>query len=123
MNTATNFLQAVIGPGNVVWPNTLARRLQVSQAELAAALGVSPDSIAKTAAVKSRGTQRRLHDLVEIINKVIPRAGSELGAFLWYRSQPLPSFGGRTPEDLTREGRGEAVKRYLSRITAGGFAL
>ena len=37
-------------------------------------------------------------------------------------SQPLPSFGDQTAEDLVHAGRGEAVKRYLSRIAEGGFA-
>jgi hypothetical protein len=43
-------------------------------------------------------------------------------AFAWYRSQPIPSFGDQTGEDLVRAGRGEHVLGYLSRIAAGGFA-
>jgi hypothetical protein len=59
---------------------------------------------------------------VEIINRVSPWAGSVGGAFAWYRSQPLPSFGDKTAEDLVKEGRAQAVKDYLSRIAEGGYA-
>ena len=53
-------------------------------------------------------------DIAEIINAVLPWTG--------YRSQCLPSFGDRTPEDLIREGRAEAVKSYINRIAVGGQA-
>jgi Protein of unknown function (DUF2384) len=49
-------------------------------------------------------------------------AGSPAQALAWYRSQPLPSFGDRTAEELVKDGQAEAVKRYLGRITEGGFA-
>ena len=58
----------------------------------------------------------------EIINRVIPWAGSALAAYAWYRSQPLPSFGDATVEELVRVGQGERVRGYLGRIAAGGFA-
>ena len=78
--------------------------------------------MSKTARANARRTQDRLRDMIEIINRVLPWSGSELAAYAWYRSQPLPSFGDRTAEDLVSEGRGEAVKRYLSRIADGGHA-
>ncbi|WP_220790214.1 antitoxin Xre/MbcA/ParS toxin-binding domain-containing protein [Gluconacetobacter takamatsuzukensis] len=40
----------------------------------------------------------------------------------WYRSRPVPSFGDQTAEALVREGRAEAVRRYLDRIATGGYA-
>jgi hypothetical protein len=61
-------------------------------------------------------------DIAEIINAVLPWTGSVSHAFAWYRSQCLPSFGDRTAEDLIREGRAEAVKSYINRITVGGYA-
>ncbi|WP_353472483.1 MbcA/ParS/Xre antitoxin family protein [Salipiger sp. H15] len=48
--------------------------------------------------------------------------GSEARAIAWFTSQPLPSFGGQTAADLVRDGRAEAVRRYLSRIGVGGFS-
>jgi hypothetical protein len=59
-------------------------------------------------------------DIAEIINAVLPWTASVSQTFAWYRSQCLPSFGYRTPEDLVREGRAEAVKTYISRIAVGG---
>lgn len=60
-------------------------------------------------------------DIAEIINAVLPLAGSVSHAFAWYRSQCLPSFGDRTAEDLIREGQAEAVKAYINRVGIGGY--
>lgn len=117
-----DFLPTVMNHGNSISASALATRLKISKLELAAALGVSRDAVSKTARANAQKTQTRLRDMVEIINRVLPWAGSELAAFAWYRSQPLPSFGDKTAEDLVSEGRGEAVKTYLSRIAEGGYA-
>ncbi|EMD81783.1 hypothetical protein C725_2831 [Pacificimonas flava] len=58
----------------------------------------------------------------EIINRVIPWAGSQLAAYAWYCSQPLPSLADVTAEELVRQGRAELVRDYLNRIAQGGFA-
>ena len=100
----------------------LTRHLRVTKTELATASGLSRDAVSKTSRLSMRATQSRLRDMVEIINRVMPWAGSAPQAFAWYRAQPLPSFGDRTAEDLVKEGRAEAVKAYLSRIAVGGYA-
>ncbi len=64
----------------------------------------------------------RLRDLAEILSRATPWAGSIQLAYAWYRSQPPPSFGDQTAEDLVKQGRAEAVKSYLSRIAVGGYA-
>lgn len=117
-----SFLEDMIRPGGIVAPDRLAAHLHLTKAELAQAAGLSRDAVSKTARLHSGNTQARLRDLVEIINRVQPWAGSVQQAFAWYRAQPLPSFGDQTAEDLVREGRAEAVKRYLSRVALGGFA-
>ena len=66
--------------------------------------------------------ETRLRELIEILNRVLPWAGSPLAAYAWYRSQSLPSFGDITPEQLVRDGRADDVRHYLDRIAAGGFA-
>ena len=66
--------------------------------------------------------EEKLREMSEIINRVIPWAGSELAAYAWYRSQPLPSLGDATAEELVRQGRAELVRSYLARIAQGGFA-
>ncbi len=118
----TNFITTVITTENNVSPSALAGRLRITKIELAASLGLSRDSVSKKARADAQKTQSRMRDMVEIINRVLPWTGSELAAFAWYRSQSLPSFGDKTAKDLVVEGRGEAVKAYLSRIAEGGYA-
>jgi hypothetical protein len=117
---ASAFLADMVGQSGMVSPEKFSGRLKITKTELALALGLSRDSVSKQGRVTSAATQRRLRDVVEIINRVIPWAGSELAAFAWYRSQSLPSFGDLTAEDLVHAGRSEAVKRYLSRVAEGG---
>lgn len=111
----------IAGDGSIE-TGRLSERLRVSKVELAAAAGLSRDSVSKTARLKSPATQSRLRDVVEIIARVLPWAGSVPQAFAWYRAQPLPSFGDQTAEDLVKAGRAEAVKAYLARIAVGGYA-
>ncbi len=120
--TAHAFLTEVIGSDGFVAPDGLSQALRIAKGELAIASGLSRDAVSKTARLKGRATQARLRDVAEIINLVLPWAGSPAQAFAWYRAQPLPSFGDRTAEDLVKEGRAEAVKAYLSRIAVGGYA-
>ena len=116
------FLNDIWGDGDLIAADRLSELLHITRAELAVALGLSRDAVAKTARARSPATQARLRDMVEIINRVRSWAGSPQQAFAWYRSQPLPSFGDQTAEALVKEGRGEAVKRHLDRIAVGGYA-
>jgi hypothetical protein len=100
----------------------ISAALRVSRTELAIASGLSRDAVSKSARLRAPATQSRLRDVLEILDRVRPWAGSLPQAFAWYRAQPLPSFGDQTAEALVKEGRAEAVKRYLDRIEVGGFA-
>ncbi|MBX9645287.1 MAG: MbcA/ParS/Xre antitoxin family protein [Novosphingobium sp.] len=115
------FLSEVTGEKGVS-PDRLSAALHITKSELALAAGLSRDAVSKAARSGSVVTQARLREVSEIINRVIPWAGSELAAYAWYRSQPLPSFGDATAEELVRQGLGEKVRAYLGRIAAGGFA-
>ena len=117
-----SFLNEVIDHDGLVVTERLTHELRITKTELAFASGLSRDAVSKTTRLKARGTQARLHNVAEIINRVLPWAGSVPQAFAWYRAQPLPSFGDRTAEDLVKEGRADAVKSYLSRIAIGGYA-
>jgi len=117
-----DFLQQVITADGFVAASVLAKILHITQTDLAEVTGLSIDSVSKSARLKSRATQARLRDTVEIINRVVQWSGSAGRAFAWFRSQPLPSFGDKTAEDLVKEGRANAVKAYLSRIADGGYA-
>lgn len=116
------FLTDVVAQDGMVALDRLVQELHITKAEMALASGLSRDAVVKSARLRSRATQARLRDVVEVINRILPWAGSAHQAFAWYRSQPLPSFGDQTAEDLIKEGRAEAVKRYLSRISVGGYA-
>lgn len=59
---------------------------------------------------------------LDVIAQVLPWAGSPEQAWTWYQTQPLPSFGDLTAEELVKQGKFEAVKRYLSRVGSGGYA-
>ena len=119
---AWSFLLGTVDQAGTVSPNVVSERLKVAKAELALALGLSGDAVSRKNRLASDATQRRLRDFVAILNCATPWAGSELASFVWYRSQPLPSFGDQTAEDLLKAGRAEAVMRYLDRAAEGGFA-
>jgi hypothetical protein len=115
-------MEDVVAADGSIETGRLSERLHVSKIELAAAAGLSRDAVSKSARLRSPSTQARLRDMVDIIARVLPWAGSVPQAFAWYRAQPLPSFGDRTAEDLVKAGRAEAVKGYLARIAVGGYA-
>ncbi|WP_446812227.1 antitoxin Xre/MbcA/ParS toxin-binding domain-containing protein (plasmid) [Methylomonas sp. 2BW1-5-20] len=118
----TSFLHQVISDDGFIVATTLAKVLHITQNDLAEVTGLSRDSVSKSARCKSRSTQARLRDTVEIINRVAEWSGGVGRAFAWFRSQPIPSFGDKTAEDLVKEGRADSVKAYLARIADGGYA-
>jgi len=122
MSAQVELLEQVFTVQGIVASDRLAQMLHITKTELATATGLSRDAVSKRARSESRATQARLRDTVEIINRVARWSGSVGRAFAWFRSQPLPSFGDKTAEDLVKEGRAGAVKDYLSRIAEGGFA-
>jgi hypothetical protein len=108
--------------GDHLLPGAITEVLHITQAELAATIGMPREAVSKSSRVRSVTVQTRLREMVEILNRVMPWAGSPLAAYAWYRSQTLPSFGDTTPELLVRDGRAADVRHYLDRIAAGGFA-
>lgn len=100
-----------------VSPGRLSAALRITLSELAAVSGLPPHAFARGVT-----EQTRLAEMCGIIGKAVPWAGSACAAYAWYRSQPLPSFGDATAEELVRQGYGDQVQRYLDRITDGGFA-
>ncbi len=117
-----NFLQEVFDQAGTVAPERLSGALRITRGELAAASGLSRDAVSKTARLRSSATQARLREVVAVINRVLPWAGSEAQAFAWYRSQPIPAFGDQTAEALVRQGRAADVLSYLEGIALGGYA-
>ena len=103
-------------------PDHVAKALRTTKAEIAATLGLGQDAFSRPSRIRATKTQTRLRQMLEILNRVAPQAGGDLAAYAWFRSEPLPGFGGMTPDQLVRDGRADHVHAYLNRIMAGGYA-
>lgn len=103
-------------------PARIAESLRTTKTEIAATLGLGRDAFSRASRIRARKTQTRLREMLEILNRVEGRAGSQLAAYAWFRSEPLPGFGGLTPDQLLREGKADQVHAYLDRVMAGGHA-
>src|SRR5258708_9667346 len=96
-----------------------ADAFRTTSEEVAGRVGLGKDAVQRKERVRSDRTQRRLREMVEIINKVEPRFGSALMAYAWYRSEPLPGFSGQTAMQLVRGGRADEVLEYIDAVDAG----
>lgn len=103
-------------------PRKIAETLKTTNEEIARTVGLGKDAMQRSARINSDRTQRRLREMVEILNKVEPRFGSALMAYAWYRSEPLSGFDGRTAMQLVRERRAADVLEYVDAVDAGVFA-
>ncbi|MGB3723389.1 MAG: hypothetical protein WA979_11310 [Pacificimonas sp.] len=48
--------------------------------------------------------------------------GNFMMAYAWYRSEPLIGFGGRTPEEIAKDGNFDGFRAHILRRLDGGFA-
>jgi hypothetical protein len=103
-------------------PRKIADAFRTTSEEVARTAGLGKDAVQRKERVRSDKTQRRLRQMVEIINKTEPRFGSALMAYAWYRSEPLPGFSGQTAMQLVRSGRSEEVLDYVDAVDAGVHA-
>ena len=100
----------------------LARILLLTPDELADSAGVSHSNASGDGGQVPRKAESRLRELLDILEHTEPWTGTPRAAFSWYRSQPLPSFGDLTAQQLVKMGRTADVKSYLSRVQDGGYA-
>ena len=103
-------------------PRRIAEAFRTTSEEVARTAGLGKDAVQRKDRIRSGKTQRRLREMVEIINKVEPRFGSALMAYAWYRSEPLPGFSGQTAMQLVRGGRADDVLDYIDAVDAGVYA-
>lgn len=103
-------------------PRRIAEAFRTTSEEVARTAGLGKDAVQRKDRIRSGKTQRRLREMIEIINKVEPRFGSALMAYAWYRSEPLPGFSGQTAMQLVRSGRAEDVLDYIDAVDAGVHA-
>ena len=102
--------------------DALTRKLHISKREFALAIGLSAEAVTRSKRRESARTQQRLRETLEILNRVQEWAGGINVAWSWYRSQPIPAFGGMTAEELVAQNRANEVRAYLSQIATGGYA-
>lgn len=100
-------------------PRKIMSVLRTTSDELALSLGLGKDAIQRKDRIASDRTQRRLRQMVEVLNKVEPRFGSPLLAYAWYRSEPLPRFSGQTAMQLVQDNRSNDVLTYIDAVDAG----
>ena len=103
-------------------PRKIAEAFRTTSEEVARTAGLGRDAVQRKDRIRSDKTQRRLREMVEVINKVAPRFGSQLMAYAWYRSEPLPGFSGQTAMQLVRSGRADDVLDYVDAVDAGAHA-
>ena len=103
-------------------PRKIADVLRTTSEEVARTAGLGKDAVQRKDRVRSDKTQRRLREMVEILNKVEPRFGSNLMAYAWYRSEPLSGFSGQTAMQLVLNGRAGEVLDYIDAVDAGVYA-
>ena len=103
-------------------PKKIAAALRTTSDEIARTVGLGRDAVQRKDRIPSPRTQRRLREMVEIVNKVEPRFGSALIAYAWFRSEPLAGFGGQTAMQLVRAGEADRVLDYIDAVDAGVYA-
>ncbi len=108
--------------GGMFNPGRIATVLMTTRDEIARTVGLGRDAIARAERVRQPRTQRRLREMIEIVNLAAPRFGSAAMAYAWYRSEPLEGFDGLTPMDLVQMGHADWVRDYLAALDAGVFA-
>ena len=105
--------------GGFFAPRKIATALRTTSEDVARTAGLGRDAVQRVARIRSDKTQRRLREMVEVLNKVEPRFGSALLAYAWYRSEPLAGFSGQTAMQLVRSGRADEVLDYVDAVDAG----
>jgi hypothetical protein len=108
--------------GGIFAPRKIADAFRTTSEEVARTAGLGKDAVQRRDRVRSDRTQRRLREMVEVINKVESRFGSALMAYAWYRSEPLAGFSGQTAMQMVRTGRAEDVLDYIDAVDAGVHA-
>jgi hypothetical protein len=114
------FARTTEGPG--FSPKRIADQLLTTVDDVARSTGLGRDALSRKDRIDTPKIQTRLREMMEILNRVSPRFGSDLLAYAWYRSEPLAGFGGMTAMHLVREGRADEVLDYIDAVDAGLYA-
>ena len=108
--------------GGLFAPRKIADVLRTSSDDVARTLGLGRDALQRKDRVGSDKTQRRLREMIELLNKVEPRFGAALIAYAGYRAEPLAGLSGQSAMQLVRDGRAQEVLDYIDAVDAGVHA-
>ncbi len=100
-------------------PGRIAALLRTTKDEIAHTVGLGRYTLLRRDRIAKPKTQKRLREMVEILNRVEPRFGSDLIAYAWYRSEPLAGFAGLTAMHLVQEGHAGEVMAYIDAVDSG----
>jgi hypothetical protein len=119
---ATSDALKFISPDGSVAVDAVARGLGLTKASLAASIGLAEETLQRSTRSRAPKTQQRLREMLEILARVEPWAGSLAQALGWYRGQGIPALGHQTAESLVKNGQADIVREYLDGLAAGAFA-
>ena len=108
--------------GDPISPDKLASKLRTSKREIGETIGIPSESLSRKERVSSNATQTSLRHLIEILNAVTPMVGNLVMAYAWFRSEPVIGFGGRTPDQIVKDGEFKALRAHIQRRLEGGYA-
>jgi hypothetical protein len=111
-----------IDPEGKVAVDRVMESFGFSKSQLAATAGLSLESLYRPTRMAAPKTQARLKEMLEIVGRIADWAGGKDQAMAWYRSEPIPAFGGRTAESLVKDGKAGELRDYLDHVALGGFA-
>jgi len=100
----------------------VAEVFRMSGRHMAETLGLPLEGSQESKRGHGQNPQTRMREMLEIIQLLQDWAGGVVQAMAWYRSEPIPSFGGRTAEALVKSGSAPAVREYIQHLATGGFA-
>ena|SRR5690625_2284662 len=100
-------------------PKKIAAAFRTTQEEIASSAGLARDAVLRKERARSNRTQRRLREMLGIVDRVESRLGSPLIAYAWFRSEPLQGLSGRTAMQLVKEGRADEVLELIDAVDAG----
>ena len=101
-------------------PAALADKLNISMSSLASLLHVSRNRLADKASVVK--VQSAMAPLLRILTLAEQATGSERRAILWFKFNPIPSLGLKTPMELVEDGKPEWVMAHIADVMNGVYA-
>ncbi len=120
--TKSGYLSAFYNERGNLAVERVASGFGMSKTQLAETVGISRETFYKPTRTKALKVQSRVREMVEIVERVKDWSGGRNQAIAWYRSQPIPAFGGRTAESIVKDGKAGDLRDYLDAIALGGFA-